>query len=64
MQRDHTAENIADELKAATDEWGITQKIVAVVTDNAANIVAAIRWNGCSMLCPYTEPDSTRCAKG
>ena len=25
---------------------GITQKIVAVVTDNAANIVAAIRLNG------------------
>ena len=46
MQKDHTAETIADELKAATDEWGITQKIVAVVTDNAANIVAAIRLNG------------------
>ena len=46
MQRDHAAENIADELKAATDEWGITQKIVAVVTDNAANIVAAIHLNG------------------
>ena len=46
MQKDHTAETIADELKAATDEWGIIQKIVAVVTDNAANIVAAIRLNG------------------
>ena len=46
MQKDHTAEIIADVLKAATDEWGITQKIVAVVTDNASNIVAAIRLNG------------------
>ena len=46
MQKDHTAESIADELKAATDEWGITQKIVAVVTDNAANIVAAVCLNG------------------
>ena len=46
MQKDHTAENIANELKAATDEWGITWKIVAMVTDNAANIVATICLNG------------------
>lgn len=45
--KDHTAGNIVDELKMlVTDEWNITKKIVAVVTDNAANIVAAIRLNG------------------
>ena len=29
-----------------TDHWEITQKVVAVVTDNASNIVAAIRIMG------------------
>ena len=49
MQRDHTAENIADELKQVTDKWKITKKIVAVVTDNVANIVAAVRLIGGSI---------------
>ncbi len=46
LTKDHTAENVADELKRITDEWNITDKVVAVVTDNAANIVAAVRLNG------------------
>jgi len=33
-------------LKLITDEWNVTKKVVAVVTDNAANIVTAIRLNG------------------
>ena len=29
-----------------TDEWGITAKVVCVITDNASNIVASIQLNG------------------
>ena len=43
---DHTAENIAEELKQITDEWNISEKLVASVTDNGANMVAGIRLNG------------------
>ena len=43
---DHTAENIADVFKGVVEEWGICNKIVAIVTDNAANIVAAVRLVG------------------
>jgi hypothetical protein len=39
----HTAENIAAELVRIADEWNITEKVVAIVTDNAANMVVAIR---------------------
>ncbi len=42
----HTAENLAAELMSITTEWEITEKIVCVVTDNACNIVAAVRLNG------------------
>ena len=42
MTDDHTASNIASTLKETFDEWGITYKIFAVVTDNAANIVSAV----------------------
>ena len=43
---DHTAENIAAELKKITSEWGISEKISCIVTDNAANMVAAARLTG------------------
>lgn len=42
----HTSENIAGELKNITEKWGITQKIISVTTDNAANIVNAIKISG------------------
>ena len=42
----HTAENIAAELKRIADEWMIADKVVALVTDNAANVVAAARITG------------------
>ena len=42
----HTAENLAAELMSVASEWGITDKIVCLVTDNASNIVAAVRLNG------------------
>lgn len=42
----HTADNISLELRQITEEWGITEKVVAVVTDNAANMVAAVHKAG------------------
>ena len=44
----HTAENIADSLRKAAEKWNISEKIIAIVTDNASNIVAAVKivgWN-------------------
>lgn len=48
----HLAVNIANSIKDIADEFGIANKIAAVVTDNASNVVAAIRtgnwrWIGC-----------------
>uniref|UniRef100_A0A1I8MV64 Uncharacterized protein n=1 Tax=Musca domestica TaxID=7370 RepID=A0A1I8MV64_MUSDO len=48
----HTAENIKCAIKDVTDDFGISHKISAIVTDNAANVVAAAkltnwRWIGC-----------------
>ena len=42
----HTAENLAAELMKVTNAWGITEKVVCTITDNASNIVAAIKLNG------------------
>ena len=47
---DHTADNIAEKLKNITDEWNISDKLVAAVTDNGANMVAGIRLNGWKQL--------------
>lgn len=38
----HTAENLADSLQNVAAEWQIDTKIVAIVHDNASNIVAAV----------------------
>lgn len=38
----HTSKNLAFYLKNVTVEWDINYKIVAIVTDNAANITAAV----------------------
>ena len=40
MMKDHTAENIASDLKTITDEWNITGEEFAVLTNNASTIVA------------------------
>ncbi|KAL4085139.1 hypothetical protein QTP88_011338 [Uroleucon formosanum] len=39
----HTSTNLANYLKNITVEWDINYKIVAIVTDNAPNITAAVR---------------------
>ncbi|KAJ8415057.1 hypothetical protein AAFF_G00007550 [Aldrovandia affinis] len=42
----HTAENLADQLLRIAQEWKMTGKVAACVTDNAANITLAIRKTG------------------
>lgn len=42
----HTSANIADHLKSIASKWNIENKIVAVVTDNAANMKEAVRLCG------------------
>lgn len=38
----HTGVNLAKDLKDVAEEWGLLKKIVLTVTDNAANIKAAV----------------------
>ncbi|CAB4011938.1 zinc finger BED domain-containing 1-like [Paramuricea clavata] len=42
----HTAENIAASFLRVAKSWEISEKVVAMVTDNAANIVAAVQITG------------------
>ena len=39
----HTAQNIAAQLQAAAEEWGLMDKITACIHDNASNMVLANR---------------------
>ena len=42
----HTAELIAEKLGEVVEFWDLTGKVVAIITDNAANMKAAIRLVG------------------
>lgn len=42
FEESHTADNLASFLKNTVDEWGLSQRITVVVSDNAANIKSAI----------------------
>ena len=46
VKMQHTAENIAAELKKVANDWCITNKISCIVTDSAANMTAAARLTG------------------
>ncbi|KAK1897841.1 Zinc finger BED domain containing protein 1 [Dissostichus eleginoides] len=37
----HTAENLAEGLRSATESWGILEKVTACVHDNASNVTLA-----------------------
>ncbi|XP_073979938.1 E3 SUMO-protein ligase ZBED1-like [Rhodnius prolixus] len=39
----HTANNLASHLQSTVQEWELTNKVTAVVTDNGANIVSAVK---------------------
>lgn len=43
LKMDHSAQNLADELSLICNQWDISNKIVAIVTDGANNIVAAVK---------------------
>ena len=43
---DYTAANISMELHRVVESWNIQDKVICVVTDNAANMVAAISSTG------------------
>jgi hypothetical protein len=43
---DHTAANISLELLRVVEKWNIREKIICAVTDNAANMIAAVTTTG------------------
>ena len=42
---EHTAETIANELKNVFVEWGISNQITVIVTDNALHMIAGVHLN-------------------
>ncbi|XP_065810939.1 zinc finger BED domain-containing protein 4-like [Labrus bergylta] len=46
MSDRHTADNLAEQLLRVAREWNIVHKVVACVSDNAANVVKAIQNTG------------------
>lgn len=42
IENEHTKENIANELTRICTQWSILDKVCCIITDNAANIVAAV----------------------
>ena len=42
----HTAENISAAFLKSAEKWDISSKVIAIVTDNASNIVVAVRLTG------------------
>lgn len=42
MPESHTGHNLAEHLRNALAEWGITEKDPVIVTDNASNMAAAV----------------------
>lgn len=46
VEKDHTVPNLAEELRKIAETWEITEKICCIITDNAANIVAAVNLLG------------------
>ncbi|XP_050706851.1 zinc finger BED domain-containing protein 4-like [Eriocheir sinensis] len=40
---DHTSQNIADALIEICEEWNVMEKVYCIVTDNAANMIKAVK---------------------
>jgi len=53
----HTASNLSDQLEITFNKWEIDQKVTAVVTDNAKNVLNAV-----NLLDNITEKNDTTCA--
>ena len=50
----HTAQNIANELRVMS-EWNIQTKVVAIITDNAANVTSAVTKLGLTHFHCFTQ---------
>ena len=46
VDKDHTAENLAEELQKVAEEWRVDGNISCIITDNASNMVVAIKLLG------------------
>lgn len=46
VDKDHTAENLAEELQKIAQEWGVDGKLSCIITGNASNIVATVNLLG------------------
>ena len=42
----HTTENVSSALLKVANEWNITEKVSCAITDNANNVVAAVKITG------------------
>ena len=42
MEENHTAENLTRRLESCIDDWGLMNKVVGIVHDNAGNIINAV----------------------
>lgn len=55
LNSSHTAENLAEVLTNAVEEWGLKKsQLVAITTDNASNIVSGIHVSNISSEFPPT----------
>lgn len=50
FKQSHTAENISAALLKCAEKWNKSSKIIAIVSDNASNIEAAVRLTGWNQL--------------
>ena len=55
IKESNTAENIGATLVDIANRWSISEKVICVITDNANNIVAAVRHNRWSHLSCFTH---------
>lgn len=57
LEERHTASNLSDQLENTFNKWEINQKVTAVVTDNAKNVLNAV-----NLLDNITEKNDVTCA--
>ena len=64
IEGSHTAENIAQHLTMICNKWNIFHKVRSIITNNAANISAAlIKQTSTPMTFTHLESSRTRCNK-
>lgn len=56
LSSSHTAENIRESLRKTINEWNLEGKVNCIVTDNASNMVNAIRLLGVTHLGALPTP--------